>query len=81
MPRTSEIKIPEISSMRFVTEYGIISLTKRNNEIIISSCAPADAFIPRDVEEDLKRRFVLLGGINERTPAKEPDKQPMLFPL
>ncbi len=75
-------KTPEISSIRFVTEYGIISLTdKGNDRIIISSCAPADAFIPRDVEEDLKRRFAILRGINERTPVKKPDDQPRLFPL
>ena len=78
----NEMKVPEVLSVKFSTEYGIITLTDRGGKIFISSFAPAtDGIIPMRLETELRRRFAILKAVNNKTPVKEPDRQPRLFPV
>ena len=77
-----EMRVPEILSVKFSTECGVIALTDRGGKIFISSFAPAtDGIIPMRLETELRRRFAILKAVNNKTPVKEPDRQPRLFPV
>jgi len=78
----NETKAPEVLSVKFATECGVIALTDRGGKVFISSFAPAtDGIIPMQLEAELRRRFAILKAVNTKTPVKEPDRQPRLFPM
>jgi len=79
---SNETKVPEVLSIKFSTECGVIALTDRGGKVFISSFAPAtDGIIPMQLEAELRRRFAILKAVNTKTPVKEPDRQPRLFPI
>ena len=77
-----EMRVPEVLSVKFSTECGIIALTDRGGKVDISSFAPAtNGVISKQLETELRRRFAILKAVNTKTPVKEPDRQPRLFPM
>ena len=77
-----EMRVPEVLSVKFATECGVIALTDRGGKVFISSFAPAtNGVISKQLETELRRRFAILRAVNDKTPVKEPDRQPRLFPI
>ena len=77
-----EMRVPEVLSVKFATECGVIALTDRGGKVFISSFAPAtNGVISKQLETELRRRFAILKAVNTKTPVKEPDRQPRLFPI
>ena len=77
-----EMRVPEVLSIKFSAECGIIALTDRGGKVDISSFAPVtNGVISTQLETELRRRFAILKAVNRKTPVKEPDRQPRLFPI
>lgn len=78
----NEMKVPEVLSVKFFTECGIVTLTNRGDKVDISSFAPVtNGVVSKQLEAELRRRFAILKAVNIKTPVKEPDRQPRLFPM